>query len=172
MTDHPKFDFDGYAFDRSLVLCGPTGVGKTYTAKQLYDRYSNDKYGIDMQKYMISDGYFKQMVKANMLQLRPWSEAQCSLHHYPLELMIHTPLLVYDDIGVSDVSDAYLRDFTFVLDERMKRWLVTIFTTNLTGSELKSKLNERAVSRMLSNANVINFSWEDRRRQTTKYFKA
>jgi DNA replication protein DnaC len=63
-----------------------------------------------------------------------------------------------------------LRDLTFVLDERIKKNLVTIFTSNLKKSELKEKLNERIVSRILYNCDVIIMQGEDKRSITTNYF--
>lgn len=107
-----------------------------------------------------------------MLYLRPPLEWQSSYKNYPLEIMLRVKVLLYDDIGVSDVSDAYLRDFTYIIDERIKKGLTTIFTTNLKKEELKQKLNERIVSRILFNTDVIIFNGEDKRLNTTKYFSA
>ena len=171
-----KFDFKNYDFKRSLILCGPTWVGKTMTATALINKYKkqskSEKSSEKFVAYNISDAYFKQMVKSNMLYLRPPIEWQSSLDQYPLEIMLHTELLLYDDLWVSDISDAYLRDFTFVLDERIKKGLPTIFTTNLNKDELQKKLNERIVSRVLFNTDVVVFKWEDKRLATTKYFEA
>jgi len=107
-----------------------------------------------------------------MIILRRPDEWQSPITLYPLELMLRCQILLYDDIGVSDTSEAYLRDLTFVLDERIKRGLVTIYTTNLTRDELKKKLNERIVSRMLYNTDVVVFKGEDLRLKTTQYYDA
>lgn len=168
-----KFDLKKYDYKRSLVFCGPTGVGKTYTANDLlanFQVWENEEY--PLKKYSISDAYFKQMVKSNMLVLRKHEDWMDKITNYPLEMMLKCALLLYDDLGVSDVSDAYLRDFTFIVDERIKKGLPTIFTTNLTKDELQQKLNERLVSRVLYNTDVVVFTGEDRRLPTTKYFVA
>jgi DNA replication protein DnaC len=80
--------------------------------------------------------------------------------------------LLFDDLGVSDVTEAYLRDFTYMIDERIEKGLITIFTTNLKKSELQEKLNERIVSRVLFNTDVVVFSGEDQRLKTTQYYDA
>jgi DNA replication protein DnaC len=49
---------------------------------------------------------------------------------------------------------------------------VTIYTTNLTKDELQKKLNERIVSRMLYNTDVVVFKGDDLRLKTTQYFDA
>lgn len=112
------------------------------------------------------------MVKSNTLTLRPPKEWETPISHYPLEVMLRCRVLLFDDVGVSDTSDAYLRDLTFVMDERIKKGLPTIYTTNLTKDELQKKLNERIVSRMLYNTDVVVFKGEDKRLQTTQYFDA
>lgn len=103
----------------------------------------------------MTDAHFKQMVKSNLLILRKPEDFGVSLEFYPLEVMLKTKILLYDDIGVSDTSDAYIRDLTYILDERIVRGLQTIFTTNLTEKELKEKLNERIVSRMMYQADIV-----------------
>lgn len=168
-----KFDFETYDFKRSLLFCGPTGTGKTYTATWLLKKFEDareEKHRLDI--YSISDGLFKQMVKSNTLTLRSPKEWETPITHYPLEIMLRCRVLLFDDVGVSDTSDAYLRDLTFVMDERIKKGLPTIYTTNLTQDELLKKLNERIVSRMLYNTDVVVFKGEDMRLQTTQYFDA
>lgn len=170
-----KFDFENYDFKRSLLLCGPTGTGKTWKAeKELMPKYvkwlQDPQY--KLATYCVTDAYFKQMVKSNMLCLRSPEDWQTPISHYPLEVMLRCSVLLYDDIWVSDTSDAYLRDLTFILDERIKKGLVTIYTTNLNKEELVNKLNERILSRMLYNTDVVVFKGEDKRLATTKYFEA
>jgi hypothetical protein len=53
--------------------------------------------------------------------LRKPDEWATSLTYFPLEMMVRCEVLLYDDIGVSDTTDAYLRDLTYILDKRIDR---------------------------------------------------
>jgi hypothetical protein len=115
------FDFDSYDFKRSLVLCWPTGTWKTYKANELLNQFKESlKEKSVLDSYSITDGTFKQYVKSNQLCLRGHQDYSASITLYPLEMMIKCKLLIYDDIWVSDSSKAYIRDLTYVLDERIK----------------------------------------------------
>lgn len=51
-----KFDFETYDFKRSLLFCGPTGTGKTYTATELLQKYSDQREEKSkLDTYSISD---------------------------------------------------------------------------------------------------------------------
>lgn len=165
-----KYKLDSYKFNRSLLFCWPTWVGKTYTARELLEKFHTDKAN-KLMTYEVSDVKFKQMVKSNILVMRKPQDRESGIFMYPLEVMLRCELLLYDDIGVSDVTESYLRDFTFIIDERANKWLPTIFTTNLTKKELEERLNVRIVSRILLNTDVVVFKWEDKRLDTTKYFE-
>lgn len=165
-----NYDFTKYQFDRNLLICGPTGVGKTYQARQLLDLYKSKDPNDKMSTYEVSDARLKQMVKSNTLVLRPPHEYTTSYTFYPLEMMIRCRVLLYDDLGVSDVSDAYIRDLTFILDERMNKGLITLYTTNLNKDELTKKMSSRIMSRLLYDTDVITFVWDDRRLSTTNFF--
>lgn len=174
------FNFDTYDYKRWLIFCWPTGTGKTYTAESIIERFNreleesnkNDHVRYYFWWVIMTDWKFKQLVKSNSLKLRSPAERETPLKNFPLEVIIKCKLLLYDDIWVSDASDAYIRDLTFVLDERISKWLVTIFTTNLSKDELSEKLNERIVSRMLLNSDIIMFVGDDRRLQNTKVYSA
>ena len=165
-----KFNLEKYDFKRNLLFSWKPWVWKTYLAREILQKYKSKRYEKILDKYEISDAYFKQLVKTNSLKLRLPEEYAVSLEFYPLEIMMRCEVLLYDDVWVSDVTEAYLRDFTFILDERKKRWLITIFTTNLKKAELQEKLNERIVSRLLDDCDVVVMQWEDKRQKTTRYF--
>lgn len=165
-----KIDLQNFDFKRNLLFCWPTWVWKTFEATNLINDFKKDK-DSKLATYTTTDAHFKQMIKSNMLCLRKPEDWQSPLTHYPLEMMLRCSVLLYDDLGVSDVTDAYLRDFTYIIDERIKKWFITIFTTNLTKDELKSKLNERIVSRVLFNTDVVVFKWDDKRLATTNYYE-
>ena len=165
-----NFNFESFDFKRNLLFSGPTGVGKTFRAKEILSKFSDPNKHEKLQTYNISDAKFKQLIKSNQLILRKPDEYTNSIESYPLEMMLRVGVLMYDDIGVSDVSDAYLRDLTFILDERIEKNLINIFTTNLKSQELKERLNERILSRILLNTDVVVFTGKDRRLQNTNYF--
>lgn len=165
-----KIELEKYNFKRNLLFVWPTWVGKTYQAKKIFDSYKNEITHEKLQKFEISDAKFKQLIKSNQLVLRGHEEYNCSIEFYPLEMMLRVDVLLYDDLWVTDVTEAYLRDLTFILDERSKKWLINIFTTNLKKEDLNKKLNERIVSRILYNTDVVVFQGEDKRTNTTKYF--
>jgi len=168
-----KIKLDDYKFDRWLIFCWPTGTWKTYLAEQLLERYLSGIENDNKTKFdwkFVSDWMFKQLVKSNQLILRSKKDWESPITNFPLEMMIRSKLLIYDDIWVSDASDAYVRDLTFLLDERIEKWLITIFTTNLSKDELQNKLNERIVSRMLYNSDIVIFTGEDKRLETTKVY--
>lgn len=167
-----KINFDSYDYQRSMLFCWPPWTGKTYKAKELLKRYKNESLHEDLITYTVNDAEFKQFVKSNMMIMRKHEDYATPITMYPLEMMLRCWILLYDDIGVSDVSDAYIRDLTFVIDSRMNKAMPTIYTTNLTKKELQEKLDERIVSRMLFNTDVVAFSWEDKRLATTNYFTA
>lgn len=165
-----KFEFEKYDFKRNLLFTWPVWVGKTHKAKEIVKQYKNINRDERIWNYIVSDWHFKQLVKSNLLFLRAPEDFGTSLEKYPLEMMLKVDVLLYDDLWVSDMSEAYLRDLTYILDERINKNLITIFTTNLKKSELKEKLNDRIVSRVLYNCDVIIMQWEDKRETTTNYF--
>lgn len=163
-----QFNFEAYDFKRNLILYGTPGIWKTYQATKLYERFPAET---KLDRYIISDGMFKQMTASNNLRLRDPIDWQTGLEFYPLEILVRSKLMIYDDLWVSDSSDAYIRNLTFVLDERTKKWLTTIFTTNLPASELEKKLDQRIVSRVMLNADIVKMSGDDRRKQTSRVFE-
>lgn len=163
-----QFSFETYDFKRSLILVGAPGVGKSYQAMQLYNRFPTEK---QFDKYWITDGMFKQKTQSQDLNLRKAIDWQTSLEFYPMEIMIRCPFLIYDDLWVSDDTKAYMKNLTFLLDERIRRGLPTIFTTNLTNKEIADKLDERIASRVLLNTDVIQMTGEDLRKKSARVFE-
>lgn len=161
--------------ERNIIFCWKPWIWKTYQAENILAKYKseNTEWTIhdDFLTYSVSDGKFKQMVKSNMLYLRTPKEWESSYKSYPLEMMIRCKVLLYDDIWVSDMSDAYIRDLTFILDERIKKGLINIITTNLNQEELEEKLNKRIVSRLILNTDIVPMEWEDRRQETSRVVK-
>ena len=151
-----------YNFEKNLILWWPPWTWKTHTAEKLLKKYWNDKF-----TYQIWDAYFKELLASWGLKLRKPEEFACWIEAYPLEMMIKAKVLLYDDLWVSDATEAYLRKINFVLDERNNRKLITIFTTNFQADGLQVKLNERIKSRIFYNADTLDINWKDLRNLST-----
>ncbi len=173
MAKQEKYDFDAFDYTRNLLIVGPVGVGKTYKANELLGRYKGKNQDNDtLAKYRITDSAFKEHIASGTLKLIPPELSNVNPKKYPLEMMTRCEVLLFDDLGVADGSDAYIRKLTFVLDTRMERGLTTIFTTNLSSTDLEAKLNERLTSRILYNADVVVMTGKDRRAETTRTFRS
>lgn len=160
-----KFDFSKYDYTRNLLIYGPKWVWKTYRAMELYNAFDS------RSKYVIKDWMFKKHVESNNLWLRAPIDWQTGIEFYPMEMMIRSKLLFFDDLWVSDGSDAYIKNMTFLLDERIDRNLPTIFTTNLSMTEIEKKLDERIASRLLLNTDIVVMKGEDKRKATSKVYE-
>ena len=151
-----------YNFKWNIIFVWDVWVWKTYESEQILNRFDN------ILKYKITDTRFKEYIWGGNLRLKKPEEWQSTIFMFPLEMMIRSKLLLFDDIWVSDCTEAYLRKLTFVLDERIAKKLPTIFTTNLSPAELEKKLDKRIKSRIFLDSTIIQMEWEDRRKTNIK----
>lgn len=161
--------FEDYKKDRNLIITWPVGVGKTYAV----DSYLRSIEWNELNRYKVTDWRFKEYLGSWLLKHRDKAtQWQTPITNFPLELMIRTKLLFFDDIWVANITEAYLSKLTYVLDERIAKKLPTIFTTNLNSDQLKQKLDKRIYSRMLNvNWKVIVVDWEDKRTKEVEVVK-
>lgn len=169
MTEKQIEFIEKYNFDRNLILTWDVWIWKTFQAKKILSRYENLKKQAPEEYfwlvYEISDARFKEELWSWNLKFRPPSEWWCSIMNYPMECMLKAKVLLYDDIWVSDKTDAYLRKLTFILDHRITKNLPTIFTTNLSPKEIETSLDKRVKSRIFLNSFILEMKWEDRRKK-------
>jgi len=138
---------------RNIVLLGPVGVGKTYIAKTLIKH-----------DYFKDESEFKQELISGALKIRSQSQWDIPLSYYPLLMLAKRKLVIYDDYGVSDLTEAYIEKMLYWLNGRRQRELITVFTSNLTLEQIHAR-EKRIASRILENAVVIEMKGEDRRTQ-------
>lgn len=166
-----KFDFDAYNFDKSLFLVWPTWTWKTFTANKLLEKFKLNQ-SSPRDSYFIYDWLFKEYASSNMLNLRKPEDWAIAIDKYPMELCLRAKILVYDDLGSANFSDAYVSKLTSLFNIRMEKWLINIITSNLDRKKLTEIYWERITSRILFNTNVIIFDWDDIRKKTTNYFNS
>lgn len=164
ITDSQKKFLKDYDYKNNLIIVGSVWVWKTYEADKILERY-------EWLKYKITDTRFKEFVWWWNLRLKKPEEWQSSITIFPLEMMIRSKILIFDDLWVSDTTEAYLRKLTFVLDERIEKKLPTIFTTNLSPDELEKKLDKRIKSRIFLNSSILQMAWDDKRQNNINIIK-
>lgn len=135
----------------SLLLTGPTGVGKTHAMFGLY------------RSVVDADPY-----RAPRLEYHPVPLLLAKLRPSPpdgfVEYLRDCRLLILDDIGANKASD-WTADILFqIIDDRYAWKRPTVFATNVPPKELKATLGDRLGSRLAEICKVVPFVGEDRRR--------
>ncbi|ACV62711.1 hypothetical protein Dtox_1865 [Desulfofarcimen acetoxidans DSM 771] len=150
-----------------------TGNGKTTAACTILNEFIVARTIEHMQhKRLIAEipGYFVNVSKfqnAYNKQFRGPRDMQeeASLTYYRLkELMIVVELLVMDDIGIRDATDAFKNEFYEVIDERVSEGRATIYTSNEPLSRVAELLDVRITSRIEGSTLPITFKGADKRK--------
>lgn len=156
--------------DFGFLLYGPAGTGKSHL-------------GFSLMR-VILDGHLKKLEK-----FRPWNEpAQFEregfdrrrLPHYESVASLLSKLrgtsgelsprvmdsstLFLDDLGAESITEWSREIFFRLFDHRLNRRLPVIVTSNLSLNELKDRMHERVVSRMLGLCVPLEIKGDDRRR--------
>ena len=83
--------------------------------------------------------------------------------HKLIDRLCSVPILCLDDVGTVTTTQTHLLDaYAIIFDERYKRNLPTIITSNMTHDGLRLAVGSRAADRFLENGRVIvaNFDWQ------------
>lgn len=158
-----------FKFDKNLILYWLPWRWKTHILRKLFEKLPKNEWSLE--KYMIDDWEFREQITSWNMTLKPKDSVWISITNFPLEMCIRVKVLFFDDIGSSEnVSDAQKTKLKFILDERDKKKLVTIFTTNLNPKELSDLYGERIKSRIFNAKNkngllMVEITWEDRRKE-------
>lgn len=138
----------------TLIVLGGVGVGKTYLVKNYTPWLS----------YFIDEPTFRQHLSSGNLRLRPYDAYQSDIKLFPLEALSKLDVVIYDDYGTGQMTEARIEKMLYWINERQSRGLRTIITTNLTEKEFGAT-EHRIKSRLLQNSIVLTINWPDRRQQ-------
>ena len=160
-----------YNFDKNIIFDWSPGVWKTHTMKLLFEKLPRNEDEKKYVKYWIDDWEMKEFINSWQMVLRWLEDNTKNFLKYPLEMCIRAEILFFDDIWSSwNVSDAQKTKLKYILDEREKKWLVTIMSTNLSPKEIETRYWERIKSRIYNWKSkkwlmLINISWQDKRKE-------
>lgn len=158
-----------YKFKESLLLIWSVWVWKSFLMEKLEKKILNWKYRNNswIDCYWIDDWEFREKITSWQMTLKP-IESSSSITSFPLNMCIRAKVLFFDDLWSSEnVSKAQITKFKYILDERIKRNLPTIFSTNLNPWDLEELYWERIKSRLFLNTVVFEMKWEDKRKANT-----
>ena len=175
-------DVLGYALDKRVGLflysipnkdnrLG-TGTGKTTSAITILNEYL-----IARVKQQLEDGFklgdcpvmfikLSELQNIYNAQFRGTREIQeeSSIRYYRLKKrMMTTELLVVDDVGVRDLTDAFKNELFEIIDHRATEEVTTICTSNYPLDKLNEFLGERIVSRIDGMTYKLGFEGKDHR---------
>ena len=135
-----------------------TGNGKTTWSAKLMLKYFESVWQNNCYK---ERGLFisttNLLLQARMFGYRD-DKTQSLLHK-----IMSIDLVIWDDIGVGQLTAQDLDLLYSLIDHRTKNGLSNIFTGNLGGDNLKQIIGERLYSRVWTNSTVVEFVGNDRR---------
>lgn len=139
----------------NLYLSGAVGTGKTHQAIGALRRIvaANAQRCTRMTFAVTNQGDFDAA-------MRPHTDGK---HIEELADLQGADLLVFDDLGAGKATDWSDTTLFRLVDARWTRRLPMIVTTNLLGSGLEARLDERSFSRITAGAVEIELKGDDRR---------
>jgi DNA replication protein DnaC len=138
---------------RSLLLLGPTGVGKTHQAYGALRYLSAADTHTAWTATSAADMYASLRPRAGV-------DSETEFRKYA-----HTQLLMIDDLGAAKPSE-WIEEINFrLINHRYENRLPTIITSNVLPKELTERVGERVASRLVGMSDRIVIRGEDRRKQ-------
>lgn len=136
----------------SLLLLGPTGVGKTYEAHAAIRELAVTGVVARWTMTTAADMYAK-------LRVRHGVDSEAEFQKY-----VNATVLLLDDIGAAKISE-FTEDINFrLVNHRYENGLPTLLTSNVLPKELSARLGDRVASRLNEMCQRVVITGPDRRR--------
>lgn len=143
---------------------GPSGTGKSHLAFAILNRYIDEFRNRPMQGKDWLDVTMHLPVYYSVSELLSDMRGNNGSGELPFGLT-KKGILFLDDLGTENITD-WSRDVLFRLFEhRLNQRMPTFITSNLTLAELKERLHERIISRILGLCIPLTLTGKDRRHE-------
>lgn len=153
--DVPKPIRDLFEAGKGIYLYGPVGTGKTHIAYALKAKTD-------------ADGGFAIVFNTTELireMKSDFDRPSPEKKYYDHAFMTHAGLVVLDDVGSEKMSEWVEETFYVLVNKRYNDMLPTVFTSNLSISDLSAKIGDRTASRIAEMCEVVELKGADRRVQ-------
>ena len=129
---------------KNLLLCGDTGVGKTYLVESICNNL--------IQKNNVVNYYTAFALNDLFLKYRSsFYENRAGI----LDGVLECDVLIIDDLGAEPNMKNTEEYFYLLFNERLSKNKSTIITTNLSLEQLLARYGERTFSRLCNKANSL-----------------
>lgn len=137
---------------QSLLILGPTGVGKTHQAYAAIQAIAAAGISVKWQAGSAADLYARMRPRAGADSQNSFTE------------IAGAPLLLVDDLGAAKGSE-WTEEITYrLINHRYEHMLPTLITSNVPPGELKEALGDRVASRLAEMCERVTLRGQDRRR--------
>jgi len=138
----------------SMLLAGPTGVGKTHLSLAMAGRVSGDGYSVVYTPVQRMMDFLEGEKFARDTQTR-------EKFFGATDGYLECDLLILDDLG-TELSTAFTSAALFnILNTRLVEERPTIISTNLELAEIKTRYSQRMASRLIYGYKVLRFGGKD-----------
>ncbi len=148
--------------DFGFLLTGPAGSGKSHLAFCLLNRVLSKKLNPTITLENV-DFFQRANFPAYYSASELLAKIKKSDFDFPFDLL-NNDLVILDDIGAENITEWSREIFFRFFEHRLNKRLPTIVTTNLSLNELKDRLHERVLSRILALCIPLQITGRDRRR--------
>lgn len=139
---------------RSLLMSGPTGLGKTHLSLSIGKTAIQNGLGVI---YGSSPDLLSQLERERFSHPESGEDS--------LSLMLSCDLLILDDLGAEFSTGFTLACIYNIVNTRINRGLPTIISTNYSLAEILKAYQDRVVSRIMGHYEVLRFLGNDIRQQ-------
>ena len=153
---------------KNIMLTGNMGTGKTLYASIVLQNIARRSLDLNLEsediqrKNRLNFAFMSEQILMQSITAS-WSDKAVEKQHKLIDRLCRVPILCLDDVGTVTTTQTHLLDaYAIIFDERYKRNLPTIITSNMTHDGLRLAVGSRAADRFLENGRVIvaNFDWQ------------
>jgi len=140
----------GFFTGQSYFIWGPTGVGKTFLASALVHEKVTQLVSAAIENKARIVQYPRMVVFVDLLiEIRDcFRESSETSEKTLINRYVDCDCLVLDDIGAEKVTEWTVQTLFAIVDKRYRHERQTLFTSNLSLSDLHAKVGERIASRI------------------------
>ncbi len=150
-----------YNYKDFLLLCGPTGTGKSFIAAYLCYQWCIRNYG-----YRFKDKTKWEEVADHINSVIRWYaayEVTAATPQEQKEIARASSIMVIDDLGTEDNTPRSVAAINYIMSRRYDGGYATMITTNVSMADIGARYGRRLIDRLMESGRIIQCN-EDMRR--------